>query len=151
LAEATIQKVEPAANWVREKATAVLPESITHAKEDAKIDAERREAIDRMQGEAARDLGTTINDAPKEKISFREALKDVGTHVGESMSTLLEPVVQQYQRLTDSKPNPSHTLAPAPGSIAAAGTVDPAIASQDASSKIAEADTKEKEKAVQNL
>lgn len=162
--------------WIRDKAVGILPDSMTRRNESARDEAERREPLDRMQGEAARDLsaqpsndksasidsvGAPVSAAP---LSLSAALADVGTHVGESVSHALQPVIQpviqkihkwQDGNTSRSSTNANDTTSQSPATrTVQAGTEvsdEPAAASLEAQERIDGMTTQEKERKIHNL
>ena len=88
LTEATVKSMEPALNWISQKTIAVLPESITHAQEDAFREARRKEAL------AAANIAPS--PPPPALPTLTQAANDFGDHIGESMTKAFEPLTQYY-------------------------------------------------------
>ena len=167
LNEAAAQKLAPATEWIREKANAVLPESITHANRDAE---KMRDDDAQKEGDVSLKAAAPSSVKPAaDPISFRAALTDVGTHTYESIAhtvnpivapiiAKVEPVVQPVvQPLVDKLNQWKNGDVAVPPSVstssadAAPKAVEPADASLKAQSKVADLSEQEKEKKVENL
>lgn len=80
--------MEPALTWLTEKTIAILPESITHAQEDALKAQQRKEAIAAGHADPA--------PPPPPRPTITQAASDLGDHIGESVNKAFEPLANAY-------------------------------------------------------